>query len=147
MIKHLLSHTSGLGSYFKEFRGEYAIWKNNIFEHVVKGGPAGGGFSTAEDLLKFDIALRANKLISPASRELLMTPKPELKSPDYGYGFGTGKSDKFGRTAGHSGGFPGISSILEMYLDSGFTVVALTNYGVGSQMVQQKVESLLGDLR
>ena len=133
--------------YFKEFRGENAIWKNNIFEHVVKGGPAGGGFSTAEDLLKFDIALRANKLISPASRELLMTPKPELKSPDYGYGFGTGRSDKLGRTAGHSGGFAGISSILEMYLDSGYTVVALTNYGVGSQVVQQKVETLLGDLR
>ncbi|UCD94976.1 MAG: beta-lactamase family protein, partial [Candidatus Zixiibacteriota bacterium] len=27
--------------------------KNNLFSHTVKGGPAGGGFSTAEDLLKF----------------------------------------------------------------------------------------------
>jgi CubicO group peptidase (beta-lactamase class C family) len=132
--------------YFKEFSGENVIWKNNIFEHVVKGGPAGGGFSTAEDLLRFDIALRADKLISAASRELLMTAKPELKSPDYGYGFGIGKSDKLGRTAGHSGGFPGISSILEMYLDSGYTVVALTNYGVGSQVAQQKIESLLTGL-
>ena len=27
--------------------------RNNLFLHVVKGGPAGGGFSTAEDLIRF----------------------------------------------------------------------------------------------
>src|SRR5207248_10392873 len=32
--------------------------QNNLFLHVVKGGPAGGGFSTVEDLLRFDVALR-----------------------------------------------------------------------------------------
>ncbi len=39
-------------------------WTNNILKHVVKGGPAGGGFSTVEDLLAFDIALRAHKLLN-----------------------------------------------------------------------------------
>lgn len=133
--------------YFKDFRGESPVWKNNIFEHVVKGGPAGGGFSTAEDLFRFDIALRDNKLISVASRELLMTAKPELKSPDYGYGFGIGRSEKLGRTAGHSGGFSGISSVLRMYLDSGSAVVVLTNYGVQSQVALQKIEGLLSGIR
>jgi hypothetical protein len=103
--------------------------------------------TTAEDLLRFDIALRTNKLISAASRELIMTAKPELKSPDYGYAFGIGRSEKLGRTAGHSGGFSGISSVLRMYLDSGYAVVVLTNYGVGSQVALQKIEGLLSDIR
>jgi hypothetical protein len=85
--------------------------------------------------------------ISAASRDLLLRAKPELNSPDYGFGFGLSKSADLGRTAGHSGRFPGISSILRMYLDAGYTVVALTNYGAGSQVTLQKVESLLGDIR
>ena len=63
------------------------ITGETIFYHVAKGGPAGGGFSTAEDLLKFDIALRSNKLINKESAELLMSAKPELNSLNYGYGF------------------------------------------------------------
>jgi CubicO group peptidase (beta-lactamase class C family) len=133
--------------YFKDFSEGDPVWKNNLFEHVVKGGPAGGGFSTAEDLLKFDVALRSDRLLSAASCELLLRAKPDLSSPDYGYGFGLGKAANLGRTAGHSGGFPGISSILRMYLDTGYTVVALTNYGAGSQVAVQKVENLLGATR
>jgi hypothetical protein len=47
-------------------------WKNNLYLHVVKGGPAGGGFSTVEDLLKFDIALLRNS--SPVSCGLKAGP-------------------------------------------------------------------------
>ena len=32
--------------------------RNNLFLHVFKGGPAGGGFSTAEDLIRFAAAPR-----------------------------------------------------------------------------------------
>src|SRR5262249_5589595 len=41
--------------------------RTNTFLHVVKGGPPGGGYSTVEDLLKFDIALRNHRLLSAAS--------------------------------------------------------------------------------
>ncbi|NIM91154.1 MAG: serine hydrolase [Candidatus Aminicenantes bacterium] len=129
--------------YEKEFSDEGYTWRNNLFEHTIRGGPAGGGFTTADDLLRFDIAMRTNKLISQESRELLMSPKPELKSPRYGYGFRIKESKTQGRIVGHSGGFTGINAKLSMYLDSGYTVILLSNYSRGIFAVDDKVQNLL----
>jgi CubicO group peptidase (beta-lactamase class C family) len=120
-------------------------WRANTFEHVIRGGPAGGGYSTARDLLAFAEAMRKGTLVSPATAERLWTAKPVLHSPDYGYGFGVGQ-DALGRTAGHSGGFPGIGSILDIYLDSGWTVVVLTNDG-SMPTVAQKLREVAGRVR
>ena len=73
--------------YHKTFTDSGIDWSKNAFEHVMRGGPQGGGYSTVEDLLRFDQALRGGKLVSPAMVKTLTTPKPELNSPDYGYGF------------------------------------------------------------
>ncbi len=108
-----------------------------MFKHVVRGGPAGGGFSTVEDLLRFDIALRSHKLLSAEFTELVWSAKPDLNSPNYGFGFGaSGTPDD--RIVGHSGGFSGISSKLDMYLDSGYTVAVMSNYDHGSHPVSSK---------
>jgi len=120
-------------------------WTNNLFKHVIKGGPAGGGFSTVEDLLKFDMALRAYKLLNPEYTEMVLSGKPELHSPDYGFGFGiAGTPDN--RVVGHSGGFPGINSKLDMYLDTGYTVAVMSNYDMGAMPVAEKIRELLGRL-
>ncbi len=115
-------------------------WRNNIFMHVIRGGPAGGGYSTVEDLLRFDVALRSGKLVSKKYVDLLTTPKLELQSPAYGYGFGVFDG---GKIVGHSGGFPGISSNLDIYLTSGYTIAVLSNYGGGSMPVVRKARTLL----
>jgi len=116
-------------------------WQTNIFEHVCKGGPAGGGYSTVEDLLRFDQALRGGKLVSASTREQLWSAKSN--SPDYGYGFGLhgGPGNKI---VGHSGGFPGINGTLGMHLDTGYTVAVLSNYDRGASIVEQKINELLG---
>src|SRR5262249_62012789 len=49
--------------------------RNNLFLHVVKGGPAGGGFSTAEDLIRFARALRGHRLLGPEQTRLGMAGK------------------------------------------------------------------------
>ncbi|MCP4659221.1 MAG: hypothetical protein GY856_27745 [bacterium] len=54
----------------------------------------------------------------------LRSPKPELNSPAYGYGFSI-LGEPGDRIVGHSGGFPGISGKLHMFLDSGFTAAIL----------------------
>jgi CubicO group peptidase (beta-lactamase class C family) len=120
-------------------------WVENTFKHTIRGGPAGGGFSTAPDLLAFARALRAGKLVSPETAARLWSPKPELSSPDYGYGFGIGGTPE-DRIVGHSGGFPGISSNLDLFLDSGFTAVVLSNVDGGSQPVAEKIRELVGRL-
>jgi len=129
--------------YDKEFNDNGYTFKNNLFEHLIKGCPAGGGFSTAGDLLRFSEALRTGRLVSAATRDALLSPKPELNSRTYGYGFETEKEDRLGQVVGHSGGFPGISSRLDMYLDLGYTVVVLSNYSHGSQAIVGKSKQLL----
>ena len=127
--------------YSKEQDAEgHAYWTNNIFKHTVSGGPAGGGFSTVEDLLKFDIAMRNHKLLSAEMTEKLWTPKP--LSPDYGYGFGL-HGEPGDRRVGHNGGFPGISASLEMHLDTGYTVAVLSNYDQGTPVASSKIAELL----
>lgn len=119
-------------------------WANNVFSHVIRGGPQGGGFSTAEDLLRFDQALRSGKLVNAETLKTLTSPKPEVKSPGYGYGFGV--EPELG-IAGHSGGFTGISSNLDMYLGSGWTAIVLSNYSRGSAPVQSKMRQLIGSAK
>jgi CubicO group peptidase (beta-lactamase class C family) len=125
--------------YEKEFSDDGVRFRNNIFSHVIRGGPAGGGYSTVEDLMRFDIALRSNKLVGAEYVKLLLSAKPELKSTDYGYGF---QIDRENQVAGHSGGFEGISSNLDMFLGSGYTAVVLANYGGASSQVSEKMREL-----
>lgn len=128
--------------YVKQYTAKGSFWRNNIFDHVVKGGPAGGGFSTVEDLLAFAQALRNNKLNSKESVELLTSPKPELNSPNYGYGFTV--SEKGGdRIVGHSGGFTGIRSDLSIFLKSGYTIAIMSNYTSGMTAVKEKLTELI----
>lgn len=125
--------------------------RNNLFLHVIKGGPAGGGYSTVEDLLRFDRALRAHKLLSPGMTETVLTGKIALPfdpAAKYAYGF---QEERVGgqRIVGHGGGFPGISALLDMYWDSGrtgrsgYTVAVLSNYDNAAQIVGSKLRDLL----
>jgi len=126
--------------YDKEFTDAGPVFRNNLFVNVIRGGPAGGGYSTVEDLLKFDRALRENRLVGEPYVKLLLSPKPELSSETYGFGFIV---DAKNHVAGHSGGFPGISANMEMFLDSGYTAIVLSNVGFGSVPVRQMLHDLL----
>jgi len=125
--------------YEKDYTDDGVRFRNNIFTHVIRGGAAGGGYSTVEDLMRFDVALRSNKLVGAESVKMSLSPKPELKSPDYGFGF---QIDRENQIAGHGGGFEGISSNLDMFLNSGYTAVVLSNYGGASFPVLEKMREL-----
>jgi len=117
-------------------------WFNNIYMHVVKGGPAGGGFSTVPDLLAFDQALRNLVLLDQEHTEMVWSAKPQLGSPSYGFGFGV-KGTPDDRIVGHGGGFTGINSNLDMYLDSGFTAAVMSNYDGGATLINNRIRELL----
>jgi CubicO group peptidase (beta-lactamase class C family) len=132
--------------YARERTPDGPRWRANTFEHVIRGGPAGGGYSTARDLLAFGEAMRKGRLVSAATAERLWSAKPDLASPDYGFGFGVGH-DTLGRVVGHSGGFPGISSVLDVYLEMRWTIVVLSNVDGGMQPVAQKLREVAGRVR
>lgn len=130
--------------YQKEYTDEGVSYRNNLFQHVVRGGPAGGGYSTVRDLLRFARALLAGELVGSEYVDALLSPKPDLGSPSYGYGFGI---EREGEIVGHSGGFAGISSKLDIFPGTGHVLVVLSNYGDASMAIVPKVETLLLDER
>lgn len=102
--------------------------RSNLFMHVVRGGPAGGAFSTVEDLLRFGDALRNHALLSPTMSNEVLTGKVKLKGGDlqYAYGFWDRRVNSQ-RFVGHPATFPGIGGQFDMLLDSGYTVAILSN--------------------
>lgn len=126
--------------YTKEYGPAGVVLRNNLFMHVVKGGPAGGGWSTAEDILAYSEALRSGKLVSRATFDLMRSPKPELHSPNYGYGTVLFEGPDIW---GHGGDFPGIDFDWNGYGDSGYTLVVMANYDRVNDPIKRKVTRML----
>lgn len=105
-------------------------WRNNLFEHVIKGGPAGGGYSTVSDLLNFAQALTNNELLGAAMTTAVTAPKVQADGAfDAHYGYGFMHETLNGQSRfGHSGGFPGINSELNIYPGLGYVVAIMANY-------------------
>ncbi len=117
-------------------------WRNNIFQHVIKGGPAGGGFSTVRDLHGFAKALLDGTLVSEESLEQMWT---DHSGAGYGFGFGISAGPS-GQVVGHSGGFHGLNGNLDVFPDSGYVVVVLSNYDRGASPLAERIRSLLGSM-
>lgn len=94
----------------------------------VRGGPAGGGYSTAPDLVKFHQALFSYKLLDKAHTELVTTGKVDAFGGRGRYGYGFGDVNMGGKhSVGHNGGAPGIAADLQMFPELGYTAVAMMN--------------------
>ena len=89
-----------------------------------RGTSAGGGYTTAADLMKFADALMANKLLKAGT--LAEATRSQFTTGDYGFGFQTGRTDG-PRSYGHGGSAPGMNGILRVYPESGQSVIVLCN--------------------
>jgi CubicO group peptidase (beta-lactamase class C family) len=93
--------------------------RKNIYSRPARGSAAGGGYSTAEDLLRFTNAVLADKLLSPPYTDWFLS----------GLEPGTGTPPPRAQgDLGWSGGAPGINSELRADLATGYTVIVLGNY-------------------
>jgi D-alanyl-D-alanine carboxypeptidase len=105
----------------------------------ARGGPAGGGYSTAHDLIAFARSLWSGKLVSRALVDEFTTGKvtmgPVMK---YAFGFGDLHIGST-RIVGHNGGAKGVNAEFDSYPDLGYDVVVLTNYDppVASAVIQR----------
>jgi D-alanyl-D-alanine carboxypeptidase len=96
-------------------------WVSNVDTLPWRGTAAGGGYSTARDLMRFGQALEAGSLISKKTLAEATTMKE-----GYGYGF-SGRGEGAQRWYGHGGGAPGMNGELRIYPELGYILVGLTN--------------------
>ncbi|MCY8399523.1 serine hydrolase [Bacillus haynesii] len=106
--------------------------------------------STIHDLYLFDQALYTDCLINQVSKELAFSPA-SLKngeSIDYGCGWVLRDSPETGRIVGHSGGWPGYSTVMIRYIDQRKTFIYLSNVEQDDEYEQaifEAVENILFD--
>jgi D-alanyl-D-alanine carboxypeptidase len=96
----------------------------------AKGMPDGGGYSTAPDLLKFDLALRSNKFLNEKYTKYLNNMfEGELDAPLL-------MPDKMRFSAG---GSMGVSTLLGRDLKDSYTVIVLSNYDMqqGNDLIKE----------
>ncbi|MEP7157471.1 MAG: serine hydrolase domain-containing protein [Betaproteobacteria bacterium] len=97
-------------------------WVANTDTLPWRGTSAGGGYSTAGDLLRFAEALQSGKLVSKP----LLAEATRNQADRYGFGFGVRADGKW-QSYGHGGGAPGMNGELRIIPQQGYVLVALSN--------------------
>jgi D-alanyl-D-alanine carboxypeptidase len=101
-------------------------WIQNTDAPTGGGTPAGGGFSTAGDLLRFANALRENKLLDAQHTKLMTTGRVASSFGFDAYGFGL-QTINGNQCFGHNGSGRGVNGDLEICLNSRYAIVVLAN--------------------
>jgi CubicO group peptidase (beta-lactamase class C family) len=102
-------------------------------------GPHGGVYSTAEDLARFSTALTTGRLLRGEILRQLTEPQD---GSGRALGFMVGGAGA-GTYFGHSGGTPGMNSMLRVFPRLGYTVVVLSNYDTGANLAGAHVTEVL----
>jgi CubicO group peptidase (beta-lactamase class C family) len=101
--------------------------------HPTQPFAAGALVSTVVDLVKWDAALTARKLLKPASYESLWTPMRLADGKPSPYAMGWQVDPYRGHTRhAHGGGISGFSTFIARFPDDKLTVIALVNQGGGA---------------
>jgi CubicO group peptidase (beta-lactamase class C family) len=118
-------------------------WKADWMKIPYKGGPAGGGYSTNADLLRFAAALRAGRLVRPATLAKMFDG--EVPAGPGGYAAGFGDRLSHGRhIRGHAGGIEGTDADLAMVWETGAAVALTSSEGPGqSWLLAERIADLL----
>ena len=132
----------------------YPAWDDPAPESRTAGDDAGdcvacvamgGGFSTADDLVRFADALMQGRLLGQDMTRRVLTghvPAHEYGGHD-GYGFETRVVNGV-RIVGHRGGFSGIANRVEFYPDLGYVLVVLGNSdATGAEAIADQMRDLI----
>lgn len=118
-------------------------WKADWFRTLYRGGPAGGGYSTNADLLRFSAALRAGKLVKPATLAKMFDDEVPAGPGGYAAGFGD-RASRGLHIRGHAGGIEGTDTNLAIVWETGATVALTSNEGPGqSWFFAERIADLL----
>jgi CubicO group peptidase (beta-lactamase class C family) len=123
-------------------------------QDYLSTGSSGLQMSTL-DIAKWDAALDAGTLLTPASQLQMWTPAPAADIPPntydwgttYGFGWFLQTLDNGEHVVSHSGGLPGYTHELIRYRDTRWSVVVLTNLDedlTDPETIAQQVGTLFG---
>ena len=102
--------------------------QNAILADISNKIPGGGLISTAEDLVRFAIAVERATLVSPKTRDLMFTSLRTRNGAETGYGLGWQRGKSGVRpTLFHGGSQPGCRSLLTLFPEEGLVVAIMTN--------------------
>jgi CubicO group peptidase (beta-lactamase class C family) len=118
-------------------------WLPNDAHLGAKGSPAGGGYSTAGDMMAFARALLNHDLLSAETTALMFEGKVDSRPGEqYAYGFIV----RANGSVGHGGGFPGVSAYTNIYPETGYAFVVFSNEDRGAQDITNYLDSLMNRL-
>jgi len=124
------------------YMGDTHQLKSAADTQPYRGTPAGGGYSTVGDLLRFGDALMDGRLLDTSHLKALTAGGLTTKDGTFlRYDFSM--TDGEGRhVLGHAGGAPGMNGELRIYPDNSYTVVVLANR---DPPVAQRIVKFIGD--
>jgi CubicO group peptidase (beta-lactamase class C family) len=110
--------------------------------------PGGGLISSADDMARFEIAIMANKLLKPATRDLMWTPQKTTDGSRNDYALGWGTEKKYGLAlVEHTGGQQGTSTSIVLVPERHAGVVVLANMDdVNSAALSTEILKIVLDL-
>lgn len=122
------------------------VWKSDWLKVPYAGGPAGGGYSTSADLVRFSEALRTGKLVKPETLAKMFADPVSAGPGGYAAGFGDRLSH--GRhIRGHAGGIEGTDANLAIVWETGVTVALTSNQGPGQYwLFSERIADLVASL-
>jgi len=123
--------------------GPFGIENAEFIEMDSTPGPAGGLYSTVEDMFLWDRSLYTDKLLNQSNRELMFTPNrdvPEVKAAGgraqsvYGYGWNINTrthpiTKRRTKVINHGGAINGFRSMENRLVDDDAFVIVLCNQG------------------
>jgi CubicO group peptidase (beta-lactamase class C family) len=115
--------------------------KTNIYSIPIKGGPDGGAYTTARDMVKFWEALMNNRLLNQETTQFLLTPHVKMKEGAQ-YGFGVWIDSKDGIISKyHIMGYdPGVCFHSACYPNSKAIATVLSNLSSGAFPIMKAIE-------
>jgi serine beta-lactamase-like protein LACTB, mitochondrial len=111
--------------------------------------PGGGLISSADDMARFEIAMLANTLVKPTTREMMWAPQKPADGSKDDYGLGWGTLKKYGlNLVGHDGSQQGTSTSITLAPEKRAGVVVLANMDdVNATELSEQILKIALDLK
>jgi len=127
------------------------LWQNNIYDGVAGDK---GIYSSAEDMLKWDNALRTGLVLTEETLRAAYTPRSldkysfvGEKEKNYGYGWRMTKQADKSTLIYHNGFWHGSNNVFARDINDGYTVIVLGNKSNQGNYWTQPVWDVIGQLK